>query len=227
VRATLALVLAALLLPAAAAAKRAPTAGEATAIRSAVRGFVAQPNSPAAKNDKVVSIAVSTLDPRYAAVRLGSPTVGPSVTVLHRSHGAWWVQELGSSLGCDAAPKAVMGDLGVGCSPPDAVAWIDDCGRLASRPTSLVLTCADANLQLRRLRWHGWGRGTATASASVYANDCKPYCAAGHFHSYPATVTATKLAACGRARVYGRLAVLYTGARPENTPRRELHAPGC
>lgn len=210
-----------------AAGSRAPRAAEAKAIRAAVSGFVAQPGSPAAKDNRVASIAVSTLDPRYAAVRLVSKSAGPSELVLHSSLGAWWEVGFGSSLGCDSAPKAVLADLHVGCSPPDGVAWIDDCGPLVSEPSTLVLACADANYELTRLAWRGWGAATATATAVARANDCTPNCAAGHFHSYHVRVTATQLRACGRARYYARLVLDYPGARPAGIAKRDVHALGC
>jgi hypothetical protein len=221
------LLIAGLALAGTASAMRKPTGGEAKAIRLAVTGFIAMPNSPAAKNDKIVSIAVSTLDSRYAAVELSSPTVGRSVLVLHHSLGTWFEEDFGSSPGCDSAPKAVLADLRVGCSPPYATAWISNCGPLASAPRTLILACADANYSLASLTWHGWGRATATASGKARANDCTPNCAAGHFHSYPVTVTATQLRACGQARYYARLTIAYAGKRPAGIAKRDVHSLSC
>src|SRR5947209_16212030 len=116
---------------------RQPTAAERAGIRQAVTGFVNEPRSPAAKDDKVVSIAVSTVDPRFAAARLNSKTAGPSDLVFHHSLGTWWVQGFGSSLNCDSAPKRVLDDLKIGCSPPSSTAWISNCGPLASAPKTL------------------------------------------------------------------------------------------
>jgi hypothetical protein len=210
-----------------ASAARKPTQGEAKAIRRSVAEFIAMPNSPAARNDKIVSILVSTLDPRYAAVRLDSTTVGPSVLVLHRSFGTWFEQNFGSSPWCDAAPKAVLADLHVGCEPPDATAWINNCGQLGSTPRTLVLACADANYSLARLAWRRWGETTATGRGDARANDCSPNCAAGHFHSYPVTVTATQLRTCGRARYYARLTITYPGKHPAGIAKRDVHELVC
>jgi hypothetical protein len=210
-----------------AAAARKPSPAENTAIRSAIAGFIAQPNSPSAKNNKVVSIRVSSLDRRYAAARLSSPTVGFSVLVLHESMGTWFVEEFGSSLNCEAGPKAVLADIGVGCTPPGATAWIWNCGPLVAQPKSLTLACADANYELASLAWHGWGKASATATGVARANDCTPNCAAGHFHSYRVRVTATTLRACGRARYYARLVIAYAGARPQGIAKRDVHTLGC
>lgn len=206
--------LAALVAAAGAGAARKPTAKEAKAIRLTVSSFLVMPSTPAAHDNKIVSIFVSKLDKRFASVRLDSKTAGPSDLVLHFSRGNWWVQEFGSSLGCDAAPKAVLSDLKVGCSPPGATAWISNCGPLVAAPRELTLACADAGIALIRMHWAGWGEPTAIGTGLVSENDCNPYCAAGHFHSYPVRATATKLTPCGRARYYAHLDVAYTGKRP-------------
>lgn len=227
-RALVLFVLTALVIAGAGGAMRKPGTPEAKAIRSAVAGYVAMPGSAAAKDNKVVSIAVSTLDSRYASARLSSKSAGASEMVLHRSMGVWWVVQFGSLLGCAAAPKVVLMDLGVGCTSPDGVAWMNDCGPLVSAPHSLVLTCADANYELVHLSWRGWGDPVATAAGSARANDCTPNCAAGHFHSYPITARASSLRVCGRARYYARLTINYaTSLRPAGIARHDAHALGC
>ena len=226
-RALVFFVLTALAVASAGVAMHRPGTPEARAIRRAVAGYVAMPGSAAAKDNKVVSVAVSTLDSRYASVRLSSNSAGASEMVLHRSVGVWWVVEFGSLLGCAAAPKVVLADLGVGCTPPDGVAWINDCGPLVSAPHSLVLSCADANYDVVRLAWHGWGGAAATAAGSARANDCKPNCAAGHFHSYPITARTSSLSVCGRARYYARLTISYASRRPAGIPKHDVHALAC
>jgi hypothetical protein len=224
---TLCVALLALVLAGSAAAMRRPTTGEAKALRQAVAGFIAMPRSPAAKDARIVSLAVSTLDPRYASARLDSPSAGPSVLVLHLSVGGWWEVGFGSSPNCSSAPKSVLADLRVGCSPPYGVAWINTCGPLVSAPTELVLACADGNYELTKVAWRNWGRATATAPAVAVANDCTPNCAAGHFHSYPASVTATSLKTCGRARYYATLTITYPGRRPAGIGKRDVQRLHC
>jgi len=172
-----------LVLSGSALASRAPTFHETQLIRQTIKGYIAMPKSPAAKDNKVVSIVVSTVDTRYADVHLNSKSAGPSEMVVHESGSTWWVVNFGSSLGCDTAPAPVLADLNVGCMPPDGVAWINNCGPLVSKPVQLVLACGDGNYYLSGLRWSGWGSATAAATGKAVANDCTPYCAAGHFHS--------------------------------------------
>ena len=205
----------------------APTPAQRHAIQQTFTGYVHTPGSPAAKDNRIVSISISRLDPRYAAARIDSKIAGPADVLFHLSRGTWWVVEFGSSLGCDAGPRAVMNELKLGCMPPNGVAWMNDCGPLVSEPHSLVLACADANYSLERIAWTHWGAATATGRATVRANDCKPYCAAGHFHTYPATVTADRLAKCGLAKVYDRVTIAYAGARPQGIAKRDVHVLGC
>jgi hypothetical protein len=216
-----------LVLAGSALASRAPTSAESKSIRQAISFFISDPNGPAAKDNKVTKITVSTLDARYAAASLNSKSAGPSEMVLHRSGPGWWVVGFGSSPGCDSAPKSVLDDLKVGCSPPNGVAWINDCGPLVSKPTDLTIACGDANYVLAGLHWTGWGKSTATATGSAKANDCTPNCAAGKFHSYKMTATASQLTTCGRARYYSKLTIVYPGARPVGTAKRDVHSLGC
>ncbi|HEY4411796.1 MAG TPA: hypothetical protein VGN06_02250 [Gaiellaceae bacterium] len=205
----------------------APSPAQRHAITQAFTGYVHMPSSPAAKDNRILSISVSKLDSRYAAARLFSKSAGPSEMLFNLSHGTWWVVAFGSSFGCDAAPKAVLSDLKIGCAPPNGVAWINTCGPLVSKPTSITLSCADGNYGLDHLDWRGWGRAAATAAGFAFANDCKPYCAAGHFHTYPVTVTADRLAKCGLTPTYGRVIITYPAARPQAIPRHDVRVLGC
>lgn len=226
-RTSIAMLAAALLLTGTALAARAPRPAERSAIGAIFHGYVQQPRSPAARDNRIVTLRISSRDPRYAAARLMSKSAGPSDMVFHRGAFGWSVVGFGSSLGCDSAPKAVLDDLRVGCTPPQTTAWIANCGPLVSAPRSLILACADANYQLASLHWRGWGSARAAATGAARANDCTPYCAAGHFHSYRMTATADRLTRCGAAHYYARLTIVYAGPRPKGVPRRDVHALGC
>lgn len=210
-----------------ATAARKPTAGENKAIREAAHAFLTMPNSPASKTNRIASITVSTRDPRYAHVWFDSGSVGPSDLVLHRGSFGWREVGFGSSVNCDAAPKVVMDDLKVGCTPPNGVAWIDDCGRLVSKPPELVLACGDGNFFLGKIVWTGWAKATATGKAVAQANTCTPNCAAGKFKAYGVRLAATKLTACGRARYYARLTVTFLRAPPPGLSKRAVYPLGC
>lgn len=218
---------AALVLASTAAASRAPSPPVAKAIRTAIHGYINEINSPAAKDNTITWIKVSTLDPRYASAWLNSKSAGASMMVLHKSFGTWWILQFGSSLDCDAAPVAVLKDIKIPCAPPATDAWINNCGPLVSAPASLVMACGDGNYSLAKLTWKGWGTVAAKATGSASANDCTPNCAAGHFHSYPVQIIADGLHACGRAKIYTRLTMVYPGKRPPGLSVRDVHTLSC
>ena len=59
---------------------------------------------------------------------------------------------------------------------------------LRSGRAAYTLACADFNDYLTGLAWKSWGPRLASATGTEHVNDCVPYCAAGHFHSYPVNV---------------------------------------
>jgi hypothetical protein len=91
-------------------------------------------------------------------------------------------------------------------------------GRPEARPGSFTLACADGNDYLTRLSWTSWTPGLASGYGTQVVNDCLPYCAAGHFHSYPVLVVLWGNAALrgnpGTLR-YTRITLIYPGARPQ------------
>jgi hypothetical protein len=98
-----------------------------------------------------------------------------------------------------------------------AVPVLVNCAMKAqTRPGQYVLACGDGNFYLDRLNWAAWGSSSAFAEGINTFNDCVPFCAGGHFHSFPV------LAALWRAeprpghagqRYFTRLTLIYTGSR--------------
>jgi hypothetical protein len=76
---------------------------------------------------------------------------------------------------------------------------LPDClGKPRLKPASVVLACADGNFSVSKLAWTGWGQTFAAGRGTGSLNDCKPNCAAGHFHSYPVILLTT-----GRQNCHG------------------------
>jgi hypothetical protein len=63
-----------------------------------------------------------------------------------------------------------------------------NCTSPSFEPTAITVTCADGGWSLTDLRWTSWTSASATGSGTLVYNDCKPSCAAGHFHRVPGTV---------------------------------------
>ena len=83
------------------------------------------------------------------------------------------------------------------------------------QPARYTLACADGNDYLTGLAWTSWGPRLASATGTEHVNDCIPYCAAGHFHSYPVNVVVWGSTAAGPGRQrYTRITELYPGVHP-------------
>lgn len=81
---------------------------------------------------------------------------------------------------------------------------IFDCSHTSLvAPSSLVLTCADANTQVKDLQWNSWGNATATATGTATWNDCTPDCASGKWKSEFATISAYRIRDGHYTRVNG------------------------
>lgn len=101
-------------------------------------------------------------------------------------------------------------------APASRIVVFDCPGQHAMvRPKSFVLACADGNSAFDKLTWSTWGPGLASAQGTLVQNDCTPYCAAGHFHRYPALVIlwGSQAAAPGE-HAYTKLTLILTGPRP-------------
>jgi hypothetical protein len=116
------------------------------------------------------------------------------------------------------APLAVVavGAIAIGAlASSDARRVVGDCTKAQVRPGTIVLACADYNLELTKLEWSSFGQASAYASGQYYANDCTPSCAAGKFHSYPIKLVVSAAKLCSDSHDdYQRATVTFTGMRP-------------
>jgi hypothetical protein len=64
---------------------------------------------------------------------------------------------------------------------------INCLGRQQTRPSSFILTCADAGDVLTALHWVSWA-SQAFGTGTEMIKTCKPNCAEGGFASYPALI---------------------------------------
>jgi hypothetical protein len=78
----------------------------------------------------------------------------------------------------------------------------------------MVIACGDGSVYAVELLWHSWGSRASKATGLVAANNCKPYCARGTFHTYPATFVLSDPREVHGTRLYSRLSISYGGPRP-------------
>ncbi|GAA3801491.1 hypothetical protein [Streptomyces chiangmaiensis] len=89
-------------------------------------------------------------------------------------------------------------------------------------PGDFMIACGDGNSRLASLRWSHWGPDSAEATGTNLVNDCKPYCAAGTFHSYAVTVRLDEpkpWAKNPKMQHFTQMSLVYTADRPEGFQR--------
>jgi hypothetical protein len=73
------------------------------------------------------------------------------------------------------------------------------------KPSTYVISCADANSEFTNSHWFGWGDATAYATGEARWNDCQPTCVAGQWHSKPVTMWAWDLRTEGHRTAYTKI----------------------
>ena len=65
-----------------------------------------------------------------------------------------------------------------------------------------------------QIDWTSYGATQAVGHGGQWINNCMPYCAAGHFSSYPINLRAFSPKVVGGHDIFTRLQLTYTGTRP-------------
>jgi hypothetical protein len=94
---------------------------------------------------------------------------------------------------------------------------LDCSGQRHTRPSSLVLTCADANDALTALSWVSWANNFAFGLGTEKVNTCTPDCADGKLVSYPALITLWRpkpIPGHAGLRYFTRITRVYPSNRP-------------
>lgn len=92
------------------------------------------------------------------------------------------------------------------------------CAQIAVlHPSSFVISCADGNSYLQKIKWTKWTSTVAKATATYTENNCTPYCAAGKFINYPAKLTLSTVKSSSSGKLFTKLFVSYTsGAKKKS-----------
>ena len=134
------------------------------------------------------------------------------------------------------ALAAVVGTVASPAAPAGGVPGFTGCRSFVSRsavavvrPRSIVIACADANFYATGLKWTRWDMRGAEATGVGHENDCTPYCAAGHFHTYRLAVRLDRVARCGSRKElqFTRVTWTFPGAKPPGAQRRDSESFRC
>jgi hypothetical protein len=105
---------------------------------------------------------------------------------------------------------------------------ITNCNKAVSRPKLLTLTCGDGNTVLKALIWSSFGAAAAQAKGTLVMNTCEPNCAQGEDVSYKVAVAASAPRTCkGGVRVYNKVALVFSAAKPKSSARLKNWTLGC
>jgi hypothetical protein len=94
----------------------------------------------------------------------------------------------------------VAASAGAGAATPTRL--LTCTSKLTTRPSTYLLSCADANAGWSGVTWSAWGATSASGHGILRQNDCTPNCVSGKFINYRATVTLSKVIA---TKKYGAL----------------------
>jgi len=89
-----------------------------------------------------------------------------------------------------------------GASAASATHVLTCTGKMASKPSTYTLSCADANAGWTGMTWSRWNGSSAIGRGILRQNDCTPNCVSGKFINYRASVTLSNLVA---TKKYGEL----------------------
>ncbi len=98
---------------------------------------------------------------------------------------------------------------------PTTMALPDCAGKPMVRPPNVILTCADAGVSVSGITWTGWGNSFAAGRGIASVNDCKPFCAAGHYKKYKIVLIADGSQRCPNGqKAYARITEAWIGPSP-------------
>jgi hypothetical protein len=97
------------------------------------------------------------------------------------------------------------------------------CNNAVYRPQRIIIACGDGNLFVTGMRWRGWNRRVVRGWGTGHGNDCIPYCATGHFHTFPIRIRLDGPRYCATSNRYqyrrASLRYIFDGRRQEYSVR--------
>lgn len=95
-----------------------------------------------------------------------------------------------------------------GCTTLPGIHAADCASPPVQKPSYILLACGDGSYYAQGIKYTSYTATSATAIATMFGNDCIPYCAIGHFHQYPATLTFSRVV----SNHFTWLVIRYTGS---------------
>jgi hypothetical protein len=124
---------------------------------------------------------------------------------------------LGFLAGCAPAHIGTTVPASVADTQGGSTVVVGCSGQQQNRPSSLVLTCADANDTLTAVSWVSWANNFAFGLGTEKVNTCTPDCADGKLVSYSALITLWRpepIPGHRSLRYFTRITRVYPSNRP-------------
>jgi hypothetical protein len=124
---------------------------------------------------------------------------------------------LGLLAGCASAHIGTTVPASVADTQTGSTVVVGCSGQQQNRPSSFILTCADANDALTALHWVSWANKFAFGLGTEKVNTCTPDCADGKLVSYPALITLWRpepVPGHPGVRYFTRITRIYPANRP-------------
>jgi len=116
----------------------------------------------------------------------------------------------------DVATASVSSRAADSAGTQQSVIVVNCLGKQQTRPSSFILTCADAGDVLTALHWVSWA-SQAFGTGTEVIKTCTPNCAEGGFVSYPALIALWRpepLPGHPGVLYFTRITRIYTANRP-------------
>jgi hypothetical protein len=103
---------------------------------------------------------------------------------------------------------------------------VGGCTQSQTKPSEIILACADGNAGVNHIHWTTFGGATARGTGSYFYNTCTPTCVAGKVKSYSVTLTASKAQPCFDSQSdYRALSLVFAAGAPYKTKQFTLYCP--
>jgi hypothetical protein len=109
-----------------------------------------------------------------------------------------------------ASPASALPGVVAECTNPPPLT-------LSTRPTEIVLACADDGIGVEHMTWSSWASGAAAGQGLLWENLCQPNCATGKIATYPVAVTLSAVKTSSQGPYFSNLALTWQGNRPPNS----------
>lgn len=156
-----------------------------------------------------------------ARPRMGAPTRSPSGPQSTAARGPQSTTTPANPLTVTPSTAARPGAGSSSAASPSLPGVVANCtapGNAAydttTKPTSIVIACADAGVGFQDLSWTSWTTSSAMGAGQLWKNDCTPNCAQGTVHRYAAFVSLTTIVGSINGPVFSAANANYPNGGP-------------